>query len=308
MHTILGAGGAIGTELAKLLAKKGQTVRLVRRNPEATEHASEVVAADVSREDQTIDAVAGSTVVYLLVGLKYDTRVWKELWPRIMRNAIEACKRAGARLIFFDNVYMYGKVDGVMTEQTPFNPCSRKGEIRAQIANALLDETRAGHLDALIARSADFYGPHVRTSVFNIMVFDGLAKGARAAWPANDSVPHSFTFTPDAAESLMLLAGTETARNQTWHVPTASNPPCGREYVQMVAQAFGVEPRYRVFSRPLIRVAGWFNSDIRESYEMLYQNDSPYLFDSTKFTKAFGFEPTGYAQGIRRTAAAYGKA
>jgi hypothetical protein len=55
-----------------------------------------------------------------------------------MRNAIEAAKRANARLVFFDNVYMYGKVDGVMTEETPFNPCSKKGEIRAEIATSLL--------------------------------------------------------------------------------------------------------------------------------------------------------------------------
>ena len=52
-----------------------------------------------------------------------------------MSNSIEACKRAGAKLIFFDNVYMYGKAGGPMTEETPFNPCSKKGEIRAKIAS-----------------------------------------------------------------------------------------------------------------------------------------------------------------------------
>ena len=138
MHTILGAGGAIGTQLAVALAHAGQQVRLVGRNPRLVAGATEVVSADVSDLDQTIRAVAGSTVVHLVVGLKYDHRIWGELWPRIMQNAIEACKRAHARLIFFDNVYMYGKVDGRMTEETPFNPWSRKGEIRARIATSLL--------------------------------------------------------------------------------------------------------------------------------------------------------------------------
>ncbi len=89
---------------------------------------AETVSADISDLAQTISPVAGSTVVHLLVGLKYDVRVWRELWPRIMSNAIEACKRANANLIFFDNVYMYGKVVGPMTEETPFNPCSKKGK------------------------------------------------------------------------------------------------------------------------------------------------------------------------------------
>jgi nucleoside-diphosphate-sugar epimerase len=305
MQTILGAGGAIGTELVRELAHTRQPVRLVGRNPKLVQGATEAVSADISNLNQTISAVSGSTVVYLLVGLKYDVSVWRELWPRIMGNAIEACKRANAKLIFFDNVYMYGKVSGPMTEDTSFNPCSKKGEIRAQIATTLLKEVNAGNLNAMIARSADFYGPHARTSVTNILVFDKFAKRATASWLVNDSVPHSYTYTPDAAKSLTLLADSESAWNQTWHVPTAPNPPTGREFIKMVAKEFGVEPKYRVLSRPLIKVAGLFDSDIRESYEMLYQSDSEYLFESTKFSRAFSVEPISYAEGIRRTVSAY---
>jgi nucleoside-diphosphate-sugar epimerase len=280
-------------------------VRLVGRNPRLVQGATEAVSADISNLDQTISAVSGSTVVHLVVGLKYDVSVWRELWPRIMGNAIEGCKRANARLIFFDNVYMYGKVSGPMTEDTPFNPCSKKGEIRAQIATTLLNEIKAGKLNAMIARSADFYGPHAKTSVPNILVFDKFAKRATASWLVNDSVPHSYTYTPDAAKSLALLADSESAWNQTWHVPTAPNPPAGKEFIKMVAKEFGVEPKYRVLSRPLLKVAGWFDSNVRGSYEMLYQSDSQYLFDSTKFSKAFSFEPISYAEGVRRTASAY---
>src|SRR6202140_3360058 len=157
MQTILGAGGAIGTELVRELAHTGQSVRLVGRNPKLAQGATEAVSADISNLDQTISAVFGSTVVHLVVGLKYDVSVWRELWPRIMGNAIEACKRANAKLIFFDNVYMYGKVSGPMTEDTHFNPVSRKGEIRAQVATMLLEEMKGGGVQALIARSADFY-------------------------------------------------------------------------------------------------------------------------------------------------------
>ena len=304
MQTILGAGGAIGTELVKELARSGQPIRLVGRNPTLVQGATESVSADLSNRDQTISAVLGSTVVHLVAGLKYDVSVWRELWPRIMGNAIESCKRANAKLIFFDNVYMYGKVSRPMTEDTPFNPCSKKGEIRAQIAATLLNEIKAGGLKAMIARSADFYGPHARTGVPNLLVFDKFAKQAKASWLVNDSVPHSYTYTPDAAKSLALLADSESAWNQTWHVPTAPNPPTGKEFIRMVAREFGVEPKYRVLSRPFLKVAGFFDSNIRESFEMLYQCESEYLFDSTKFSKAFGFEPTSYGEGILRTALA----
>lgn len=303
MQTILGAGGAIGTDLVRELAQAGRAVRLVGRSPRRVQGATEVVSADISDLDQTVRAVSGSTVVHLLVGLKYETRVWRELWPRIMGNAIEACKRANAKLIFFDNVYMYGKVRGPMTEETPFNPCSGKGEVRAQIATTLLNEVKAGHLEAIIARSADFYGPHARTSVANMLVFNKLAKRARAACLVSDAVPHSYTYTPDAAKSLLLLADSAAAWNQTWHVPTAPEPPTGREFIEMVAKEFGVEPKYLVLGRPLLKVAGWFDSDVRESYEMLYQNEYEYLFDSTRFTRTFGFEPVSYVEGVRRTTA-----
>jgi nucleoside-diphosphate-sugar epimerase len=305
MITILGAGGAIGSELVKELTARNEPIRLVSRDPKPIPDAAEAVAADLSNLDDTVKVVAGSRIAFLLVGLKYDITVWRSLWPRIMRNAIEAAKRANARLVFFDNVYMYGKVEGAMTEETPFGPCSKKGEIRAQIATMLLNEMKAGNLTALIARSADFYGPLARTGIPNVLVFDKLAKGAKASWLVNDSVKHSFTFTPDAARSLVLLADSESAWNHTWHVPTAPDPPTGEQFIELVAKEFGTQPKYRALTRPMLWAARWFDTTVQELYEMLYQYEFDYIFDSTKFTKAFGFQPTSYVEGVRRTVRAY---
>ena len=307
MITILGAGGAIGNELVKLLAARKQPFRLVARNPVSSPGAAQVVSCDLSDQNQTIQAVAGSGVVYLLAGLKYDHKVWAELWPRVMANTIEACKHAGARLIFFDNVYMYGKVAGAMTEDTPFNPSSRKGEIRARIATSLIDEWKAGGLTAMIARAADFYGPKAKTGIPNVMVFDPMSKQQKAMCLVSDSLPHSYTYTPDAAEALMTLAASDLAWNQTWHMPTTPNPPTAKEFIVQAAEAMGVPAKFRVLSRPMVRIVGWFNPVVGEVYEMLYQNDSPYLFDSSKYAKAFEFSGTPYGQGIRETAASYAK-
>lgn len=299
MQTILGAGGAIGAALLGALARSTEPVRLVSRHALPAEAPVQWVAADLADADQTVAAVAGSRVAYLLVGLKYDTAVWHELWPRVMRNTIEACKRAGAKLVFFDNVYAYGRVVGPMTEQTPFNPCSRKGEVRARIATTLLEEVARGNLVGLIARSADFYGPNARSSIANLMVIDRLAKDSKALWLVDDSVPHSWTYAPDAGRSLCALVAGGTAWNQTWHVPTAADPPTGKRFVTMAAAALGVKPRCQILGRPLLKLAGLINSDVRESYEMLYQYDSPYVFDASKIAR-FGLTPTDYATGIAR--------
>jgi nucleoside-diphosphate-sugar epimerase len=304
LTTILGAGGPIANELAAILSAGNKPFRLVGRNPKPIGDA-EAVAADLSDPEQTVAAVAGSDVVILVAGLKYDVAVWRELWPRIMANTIEACKRAGAKLIFFDNVYAYGRVDGPMVESTPYAPSSKKGEVRAEIATLLMAQVETGNLTATIARAADFYGPNAPNSVPNALVLGPMAKKAPVSWLANDTVPHSLTLTRDAARGVAMLAERDSAWNQVWHLPTASNPPTGKEFIELAAAEFGVTSKHRVFGRPLLLIGGLFDSNVRGSYEMLYQYDTPYLFDSSKFTDEFGFTGTPYPEGVRIAADAY---
>jgi hypothetical protein len=119
----------------------------------------DLVSADLLDAEATADAIAGSSVAYLVAGLKYDPRVWQAQWPTVMRNTIEGCKRHGSALVFFDNVYAYGRVDGMMTEDTPYNPCSCKSDVRASIATVFMDEVKRRELQGMMVRSADFYGP-----------------------------------------------------------------------------------------------------------------------------------------------------
>jgi len=304
-HTILGAGGAIANGLTKVLAAHGETIRLVSRNPALSKQA-EVFPADISDKPQVVDAVKDSSVVYLCIGLKYDYVVWRAQWPKIMDNTIEACRKAGAKLIFFDNVYMYGRVDGPMTEETPYNPSSKKGDLRARIATKLMSEVRKGNIIASIARAADFYGPGAdKTSLPNMLVFANLAKNKRAQWLANASVKHSFTYIPDACKALYLLAKNDESWNQTWHLPTAANPLKGKEFIRQAAEVMQAKSGYTVLHPWMLRLGGLFNKTIAESYEMLYQSKYDYIFDSGKFNNAFDFRPTGYQEGIVETANSY---
>ena len=245
----------------------------------------------------------GSDFVYLLVGLEYNRKVWRAQWPVIMRNTIDACKAAGARLIFFDNVYMYGRVKGSMTESTPYNPCSVKGKIRAEIDEMLLKEMNSGGLKAMIATSADFYGPRAaKTSVVGIMIFEKMKKGKSAQWFVNAKQPHSYTYTPDAAVALFMLSGSESAYGQTWHLPTAKPALTGNEFISIAAKYMHAKNKVQVLPKWLVGIIGLFMPVMKELGEMLYQNEFPYVFDSSKFEKAFQFKPTPYEEGIRRTA------
>jgi nucleoside-diphosphate-sugar epimerase len=305
LHTILGAGGAIANELLPILMNANEKVRIVARHPKQI-IGVESVAADLSDAKQTLEAVKGSSIVYLLVGLEYDYKVWSQKWPLVMSNTINACKASGAKLIFFDNVYMYGKVNGKMTEETAFNPCSKKGVLRATIVNELLGEIKSGALTGMVARSADFYGSAAtKTSVPNMLVFDNFSKGKKAQWLVNVDVPHSLTYIPDAGKALYLLAKDDSAYHQTWHLPTRSNPLTGKQFIALAAQAMNQPNKYSVLSKLMIRLAGLFIKPIKESYEMIYQSDNDYIFDSTKFERHFGFEPTSYEEGIKETAKYY---
>jgi nucleoside-diphosphate-sugar epimerase len=298
MQTILGAGGAIGIPLAKELVRYSDKIRLVGRNPKKINPADELFNADITDYNQIMEAVKGSEIVYLVAGLKYDLTVWQIQWPSIMKNVIDACKKHNSKLLFFDNVYMYGRVNGWMTEETPFNPCSRKGEVRARIAQMLTDEYKKKNLEAVIVRSADFYGAGLSTSVFNILVIDKLKKGQSANWLLNDKVKHSFTYNIDAARASALIGNTTSAFNQIWHLPSDKNALTGAEYIKLTAKILGSKPKYSVLKKWQLRLVGMFVSNIKESMEMLYQSEYEYLFDSTKFENYFNIKPTPYKEGI----------
>jgi nucleoside-diphosphate-sugar epimerase len=303
MQTILGANGVIANNLAQALPSYTKAIRLVSRHPKKINPTDELLAADLLVRDQTFAAVEGSDVVYLTAGLPYHLSTWQKQWPVLMQNVVDACKKYNAKLVFFDNVYSYGKVDGWMTEEAPLRPTSQKGEVRAQVVTLMNDEMRKGNLMGLIARAPDFYGPSTPLSFLNVMVFENYGKGKKAQVMIADHFRHSFIYTPDAGRATAILGNSEMAYHQVWHLPTDKNVLTMKELVTQAAEAMGMPPDYTILSRWMLRLAGLFIAPIRESIEMLYQYDSDYLFDSRKFDEAFNFKTTPYATGIAATAA-----
>lgn len=300
-QTILGAGGAIGRPLALELRKYTNKVRLVSRNPKKVHPGDELVSADLLNAKAVMDAVKGSEVVYLTAGLKYNAKVWAKEWPVIMANVIAACKTHSARIVFFDNIYMYsGDNLNPITENLPIKPVSKKGAVRAQIAQIFLDAHSKGEIQGLIARSADFYGPGTGpTSVLNDTVFARISKGQKAYWFAHPDRLHSYTYVPDAARATALLGNTPDAFGEVWHLPTHPDALTGREWVAEIAQQFGTKPQITRVGKGMLRVLGLFIPIMRELVEMIYQYDRDYVFSSAKFDKRFGTMATTYPAGIR---------
>jgi len=302
MQTILGANGTIGSLLAKELTAYTNRIRLVSRNPVAVNPSDELFPADLSDPDIVEKAVAGSSVVYLMVGFEYKLRVWQEKWPRLMRAVIDACILHQAKLVFFDNVYLYdaGAI-GHMTEESPVHPPSQKGEVRHRIANMLMEEVKAGKLQGLIARSADFYGPKNEKSFLNEVVYKNFKKGKKANWFMNADKVHSFTYTPDAAKATALLGNADDSWNQVWHLPTDPARLTGRQIVTLFAREMKQPDKVMVMPMWLLKLLGLFMPLLREMPEMMYQYERDYFFDSSKFDQRFGFTPTSYEKGVKAT-------
>ncbi|MBL7856708.1 MAG: NAD-dependent epimerase/dehydratase family protein [Cyclobacteriaceae bacterium] len=302
MQTILGANGIIGKELSRNLIPFTTAIRQVSRNPKKVNPTDELVQADLLNFDQTEKAVAGSEIVYLMAGLKYEAKTWQEQWPKVMRHTIDACKKHNSKLVFFDNVYAYGYVQGIMTEETPFNPNSKKGEVRAKIATMLLDEIKSGNLEGMIVRAADFYGPGAVLSLTHSTVTERLKANKSPQWVGNAKAIHTFSYTPDAGKSVAVLGNTPSAFNQTWHALTSKEKITGEEYCRIASEIMN-RPYKGVTSLPKfgVRLMGLFVPVLREFVEMMYQFENDYVFDSTKIEQAIGIHATSYRSGIAET-------
>ena len=302
LNTILGASGTIGSVLAKELAQYTSRIRLVGRKPKKVNPTDELFPADLSDPEMVEKAVAGSDVVYLLVGFDYKLKVWQEKWPKLMRATIDACIKHKAKLVFFDNVYLYdiGAI-GHMTEDSPINPPSKKGLVRKEIAEMLMKEVRNGKLTALIARAAAFYGPDNEKSFLIEVIYKNLKKGKRPSWFVDADKKHSFTYTPDAARATALLGNTSDAFNQVWHLPTDKNTLTGKEMADLFMKKMEIQSKISVLPMWMIKAIGLFVPFMREMPEMMYQYDRHYFFDSSKFEKRFGIQATPYEQGVRET-------
>ncbi|MDX1755095.1 MAG: NAD-dependent epimerase/dehydratase family protein [Marinobacter sp.] len=300
MQTILGASGQIGGELALTLNRDFTSdIRLVSRNPEKINDSDELVSADLMDASQTLQAVEGSEIVYMTAGLPIDSQMWVERWPVMMQNVIDACAAQGAKLVYFDNTYMYPQTNQPQLENAPFTPNGPKGQARAEITQMLLEAMEQGRVEAVICRAPEFYGPGKTQSITNATVIDNLLAGKPAKVFLRDDTLRSLIFTPDASRAMAQLGNTPDAYGQTWHLPCDDNRLTYKEFVKLAAEVFGVAGDYKVLKRWQLWLVSRANKIIRETEELWPRYTADNLFISDKFKSRFpDFKVTTYREGL----------
>ncbi len=300
MQTILGANGQIAEELARVLRRDfTQDIRLVSRQPKKINDTDSLFPANLLDAAATLQAVRGSEVAYLTVGLPMNTALWEAQFPVMMRNVIAACSEAQTKLVFFDNTYMYPQNGNLQTEETVFAPVGRKGRVRQHIAEMLLAAMQAGQIEAVICRAPEFYGPAKTQSISNTFVFDAIRAGEKLKVPLRDDTLRSLIWTPDASRATALIGNTPDAYGQTWHLPIDEARLTYQQFIGLAEDVFGRSLSYRVISKFVFRVGALFNSRVKELLELLPRYESNNLFDCTKFKRRFPtFDSTSFRKGI----------
>jgi nucleoside-diphosphate-sugar epimerase len=299
-HVVFGASGGVGSALVRKLLSRGRRVRAVSHSGHGSfPKGAEVVRADATDPISVREISQGAAVVYHAVNVPYPQ--WPAKLPLVMSAIIEAATGAGAKLIYVDNLYMYGKVNGPMTEETPYKPVSRKGILRAQLAEELMTAHRAGKVRSAIGRAADVYGPGPLNAVAGKRLFDAALAGKKAMWVGDLGAPHTLTYIDDFAHALVTLGEREEALGEVWHTPS-QEPITGREFIELVFDEARRPPKLGTYTRTMMLLGGLFSPQVREFKEMLYQFEAPFVLNSSKYARVFGdVEPTPYPEGIART-------
>ena len=297
-YVIFGAG-PLGLAIARRLRSSGKPVRLVNRSGKAvTPPGVEVVAADVTDPASARRAGEGAAILFHCASGPYGQ--WSKTLPPIMNGIIEAAAASGARVIYGDNLYAYGPVDGPIREDLPYHPIGPTTRARAEVATMLMNAHAAGRVRAAIGRASDFYGPHARLSKTGDVVFARALAGKPAQALGNPDAPHTYTFIDDFAAGLITLAERNEALGEVWHIPSAQTITT-RHFIDLVFTQLQRPARLQVAPKLAVRLMGVAIPAMRAVSETLYQSERPWVVDHSKFARAFGGQPTPHPQAIAET-------
>jgi nucleoside-diphosphate-sugar epimerase len=305
LHVIFGAG-PVGQAAARALVKRGKTVKMVNRSgkkPGGVPEDVTVSAGDLFDADVAKQLAQGASHVYQCTNPPYDK--WPEQFPALQASTLEAAASAGAKYIVMENLYMYGDTDGQpITEDLPYNAQTKKGKVRAQMAQDVLVAHKSGKVRAAIARASDFYGPGVLESAAGDRVFGFALEGKAASVAGNLDAKHSYTYIEDIGRTLVILGERDEALGQAWHVPNAE-VTTPREFINLIFEALERPAKMSAMGKMMLRIGGLFIPAAREIVEMMYEFEKDFVVDSSKFTKVFGLQATPYREGVKQTVAWY---
>ncbi len=299
IHIIFGGRGGAGEALALELHKQGKRVRVINRSGTANLPAGiEVVKGNLLEPASLQGAIVGASVIYHSASVPYQN--WAETLPKMLEGVIGAAKSSGAKLVYVDNLYMYGPNTENISPETPQNPITKKGKLRAMLGNRVLEAHRKGEIRATIVRGSDFFGPGIDNALIRVQTFENVLAGKGMMWVGKSDQPHALCYIADFARATILAGENDLALGKAWVIPTAP-AQTAKQYLELISELAGVQPKMQVFPRLMVRLAGLFDPLQREFVEMMYQFEKPFTLDGSSFSRTFGFQPTPYRQAFSET-------
>jgi nucleoside-diphosphate-sugar epimerase len=304
-HVVLGTG-AIGRAIAEELVSHGESVRMVNQSGRMDKVPAgvEVLATNLNYPENVRLVAEGAKVVYQSAQPPYHK--WPEKFPPLQKSIIDGLTGSGAKLVLIENLYMYGDTDGKpMTEDMPYIAHTRKGRVRGEISKAAFEAHKEGRLRVSAARGGNFFGPWGTDSTMGARVFYPLLSGKPAQLIGRIDLPHTHTYLKDFGTALVILGERDEGDGQVWHVPNEMPMMTQGELVRLFAEEAGVELKTSSMGRMMMRIGGLFIPEAKESVEMMYEFDQPFIVDSSKFEKTFGMKATPMREAIKETVAWY---
>jgi len=302
-HVVFGTG-SVGLALIDQLAAAGEEVIAVNRSGNAEVPSRvRVVAGDAANAAFAADVTKGAAVVYQCLNPPYTQ--WPELFPPMQAAVLAAATAADAKLVSFENLYMYGPTDGEpLSEELPYAADTRKGSVRGKMADDLLAAHEAGTVRIAIGRASDYFGPRGRVSAMGERVFYPVLADKKAQVMGNPDLPHTYSYVPDIAAGLATLGVRDEAEGRAWHLPNPQTLTT-REFVARIGDAVGTRGAVSAMPKAMLNVVGLFNGNVRELKEMLYEFEEPFIVDSSDFEATFDQHATDLDEAIAATVAWY---
>ncbi len=300
LHVIFGTG-PLGRFTAENLLAQGHRVRLISRSGamKSPPAGAEVLAADALDNSAVAPLLAGARTVYQCAQPAYDR--WAQEFPQLQDAIVQAAMGAGAKLVVAENLYGYGNTHGKpMTENLPYQPCSKKGQVRADMSKTLFDFHAAGKIKIATVRGSDFWGPW--EPIQSGMIFKAALEGKPVNLLGRLDQPHSFTYVKDFGRALAVAGTDDRALGRAWHVPSGP-APSQQELIDLLAQVLGKPVKAQAAGKFLLLILGLFNPMVREVIEMLYEFTEPFVLDSTAMESTFGLKATALKTRIEETLA-----
>ena len=300
-RVVLGTG-AIGRAVAEELVRRGESVRMVNQSGkmQRTPEGVELVATNLYHPDLVRLVTKGAKVVYQASQPRYHE--WVKKFPLLQKSIIDGLAGSNTKLVIVENVYMYGDTHGKpMTEDMPYNAHTRKGRVRAELSQAAFAAHKEGRVRVTAARGGNFFGPWGIDSTMGGRVFYPLLRGKSAQLIGRIDVPHTHTYLKDFGTALVILGERDEADGQAWHVPNDQPTMTQAGLVRMFAEEAGVEPKMSSMGKTMMAIGGLFIPEAKESVEMMYEFEKPFIIDSSKFEKTFGLQATPIREAIKET-------